>query len=82
MLKIDHLYEIETIQEKRKVVGSIFPEKWIFDGIEDRTIWINEAAGLIYAVDEGLLGIKNGTSRLYFDLSHMVTPEGLEPSAR
>jgi site-specific DNA recombinase len=80
-LQIDHLYHEGTIEEKRNVIGSIFPEKWVFDGLQHRTTRINSIAELIFSVDAGLGEIKNGTSTDLAYLSHQVIPLGLEPRA-
>lgn len=79
LLRIRYLYEKGTIIEKRRVVCSIFPQKWIFNGSEHRTPRINEAASLIYAVDVGLVEIKNGTKPEISDLSRKADWTGLEP---
>jgi site-specific DNA recombinase len=49
--KLDELYANGTIIEKRKIIGSIYPEKLIFDGNEYRTPRLNEAVRLIYTPD-------------------------------
>jgi site-specific DNA recombinase len=53
-LQIDHLYHEGTIEEKRNVIGSIFPERWVFDGLQHRITRINSIAELIFSVDAGL----------------------------
>ncbi|WP_254561012.1 hypothetical protein [Dyadobacter diqingensis] len=44
---LDLLYENGTIEEKRKILGSIFPEKLTFDGVQHRTTRINEVLNLM-----------------------------------
>ena len=42
-MKLDFLYEEGTIEEKRNLIGSIFPENLTFNKIDYRTTRINEA---------------------------------------
>ncbi len=59
-------------------MGSMFPENPVFDGCQHRTKRLNEIIN-INPCRQGIKAKKNGTSRLNFDLSHLVTPQGLEP---
>ena len=45
---LDLLYLNSDIIVKREIIGSIFTEKWSFDGTQHRNKKINEAAHLIY----------------------------------
>ena len=76
---LDLLYENGNIEEKRKILGSIFPEKLTFDGVQHRTTRINELLNLIYQKNSELYGNKKGTNLLFLDLSHQVIPLGFEP---
>jgi len=76
--ELDLLYENGTIEEKRKILGSIFPENLTFDGIQHRTTRINEVLSLIYQKNSELLDKKIGTNLLFSDLSHQVIPLGFE----
>jgi site-specific DNA recombinase len=49
---------------KRTIVGSIYPEKWVFDGEKHRTPEINEAAQLIYHINRKLGHKKTGEKTL------------------
>jgi len=40
--------------EKRKIIGSIFPEKWTYDGIKHRTGKENLGMELIYLLNNKL----------------------------
>lgn len=62
---LDLLYENGTVEEKRKILGSIFPEKLTFDGIKHRTTRVNEVLNLIYQKNNELDGHKNGTNLFY-----------------
>ena len=79
---LEHLstiYESGTLEEKRQLVGSIFPENLVFDGTEVRTPRLNEGIDLIYQISNKLQGKKNGTNPFNLDLSLRVLPKGAEP---
>lgn len=40
---LDILYESGDLKQKREIIGSIFPEKLVFDGEQYRTTKVNEA---------------------------------------
>ncbi|MEZ5199568.1 MAG: hypothetical protein R2764_25280, partial [Bacteroidales bacterium] len=73
---LDSLYENGNIAQKRKIIGSVFPEKLTFDGIRFRTTRINEALEYIQLMDNELEGNKNGTNSSILNLSRKVTPTG------
>ena len=77
--QLDKLYENGTMEQKRKIIGSIFPEKLIFDGEHYRTARVNEAVRVLFAIDEAFHQKENGTSLSLEDLPHQVIPLGLEP---
>ena len=76
---LDNLYENASSVRKREIIGSIFPEKLIFDGFNYRTARLNEAVRIIYSLDTAFGENKNGTSENFSDLSHQVIWLGLEP---
>lgn len=76
-MKLDYLYEEGTIEEKRNMVGSIFPENLIFNKIDYRTTRINEAVRLIYLINNKLSSKKNGTSDNSIDLYRKADRTGL-----
>ena len=78
--QLDVLYEKGTVTQKRKIIGSMFPEKLTFDGFQYRTTRINEALNLMLLINSKIQGKKNGTNLLNSDLSHQVTPARLEPA--
>ncbi|MDT0641557.1 recombinase family protein [Zunongwangia sp. F363] len=77
--QLDSLYESGSTIQKRKIIGSIFPEKLTFDGFKYRTIRVNEAIQYIMLIDRDLNENKNGTNSSFLNLSHKVTPEGFKP---
>src|SRR5690606_36712556 len=76
---IDRRYENGDIEEKREIIGSMFPDFLEFDGTQQRTARLNSAIAIIYQSNSKLQGEKNGTNLLFSDLSQSVIPLGLEP---
>ncbi len=72
LCQLDKLYETGSMEQKRKIIGSIFPEKLIFDGEHYRTARVNEAVRVIFGIDEAFRQKENGTSLSVEDLSHLV----------
>jgi site-specific DNA recombinase len=79
LAKLDEIYLCSPTIKKRQIIGSIFPEKLIFDGEIFRTTRLNEAVQLIYNLDVAFRENKNGTSLDFSNLSHQVNALGLEP---
>ena len=77
--QLDILYKNGSIVQKRKIIGSMFPENLTFDGFQYRTTRVNEAINLMCLIDSKLKGKKNGTSAKILDLSQEVIPLGFEP---
>ena len=77
--QLDVLYENGTVIQKRKIIGSMFPEKLTFDGFQHRTTRINEALNLMLLINSKIKDKKNGTNPIISDLSHQVTQLGFEP---
>ena len=71
---LDILYEKSNNKTKREIIGSIFPEKLVFDGMHYRTARLNEAVSLIYSLDKAFSENKNGQNHQNFELSSFVTP--------
>jgi site-specific DNA recombinase len=85
VFNLSHLsvyWEEGTVAERRKIVGSIFPEKLTFDGFTYRTARVNEAARLIYSLDTGFREMKNGKDNDFSRLSRWVVPTGIEPVSK
>ncbi len=81
LARLDELYEQGGISQKRQIIGSIYPEKLVFDGAHYRTTRINEAARLIYTMGEGLTDIKNRKSGRKTHSSGVVASPGIEPGS-
>ncbi|WP_426330223.1 recombinase family protein [Pedobacter sp. R-06] len=77
--KLTKLYQEGDVVCKRKIIGSIYPEKVIFDGFGFRTKRVNQVFELISLIHKHLKGKKNGTSLDLSNLSQEVIPLGFEP---
>lgn len=58
--KLPEFYANADSDIKRAIIGSIYPEKWVFDGESHRTPEPNEAALLIYHINKRLRHKKTG----------------------
>ncbi len=61
------------------LLGSVYPEKWVFDGETHRTPEVNEAALLIYHINRKLRHKKTGVKTSENFHSGDVPRKGLEP---
>ena len=52
-LSLDDLYEKADNKAKREIIGSIYPEKLVFDGFHYRIARLNEAVELTYSLGKG-----------------------------
>ncbi len=78
--QLDKLYEEASTEGKRKIIGSMFPEKLTFEKNEVRTTKINEALRLMLLFYKQLDNKKKGQNQQKTDLSSYVNAEGFEPS--
>ena len=76
---LDRLYDQADLLDKKRILGSIFPGKLIFDGEKCRTTQMNEVIALI--VNTGAASGKNKTGQLHEKslLSGLVEDIGVEP---
>lgn len=72
-------YETSSSKIKKMIIGSIFPEKLIFDGKNYRTVKENVFLTLISNSNKALEGIKKEKATLSNGLSSYAPPLGLEP---
>ena len=79
MKNINYYYDNADIPTKQRIVGSIFPEKLIFDGESYRTTKVNSFISLISSKSVNWNGDKTKQATSYSDLSNMAPPLGLEP---
>lgn len=79
LVRLEELYTDGDVKKKRQIIGSIFPEKLVFNGLNYRTARLNEAVELIYSLDKDFPQNKNGQTEENFDLSTSVNRIGFEP---
>ena len=72
-------YDASDVPMKQKIVGSIFPEKLIFDGESYRTSKLNSFVSLISSGSVSCDGSKIEQATKTSGLSKMAPPLGLEP---
>ena len=72
-------YNMGTVEEKRKIIGSMYPENLSFDGLQHGTTYFNEALGLILQINRSLSSIKKGEKFSFQNLSPQVARRGIEP---
>ena len=77
LFQLNRIYEKGSIDVKRQVIGSIYPEKLSFNGEHLRTTRINEAVRIIYAMGKDLPGNEKGQSGNFSALSSQVGVTGL-----
>ncbi len=76
---IDKYYTDGDVEIRQKIVGSIFPEKLIFEKKSYRTPRLNEVVNLINLKKSELEAQKKGGSKNLFTSSHAVVHRGIEP---
>ncbi|MES2373476.1 MAG: recombinase family protein [Bacteroidota bacterium] len=79
LINLRTLFETGNNAKKRRIIGSVFPEKVVFDGNDFRTVRESEPIRLIYNADKGLSEIKTGQNDEKIELSRMVAGTGIEP---
>ena len=73
---VNTYYEQASPETKKRIIGSIFPEKLTFDGTAYRTTRVNEVFALICNGDKGLRKRKPGKKA---GQSYQAPQSGLEP---
>ncbi len=77
---LSKLYSEADIEGRHYIIGSIFPEKFVFDGTIDRTAKMNLAFKLIYHINNRLERKRNGVSSKKRTNSIQVPRAGIEPA--
>ena len=72
-------YKSANLIDKRAIVGSIFPEKLVFDGTVFRTAKINSFAKYIFLIKREIGGKKRGDQNLKNFNPRLVTSTGFKP---
>jgi site-specific DNA recombinase len=78
---LEQLWEDASAERKRLIIGSIFPEKLVFDGNRFQTARLNEGARLIYTLNKSFSGNEKGQKTEKTALSNSVTRIGFKPMA-
>lgn len=79
LTSIDKIYCGSDHYGKRKLIGSIYPEKFNLEQLKVRTAKLGEVFRFIYMINNELGGNKNRTNDLSSHLSQEVIPLGFEP---
>ena len=77
---LDNQFNIASIEDKRKIIGSMFPNNFQFENQKVRTADVNPILTKIANVNRACQGVKKMGQGLKKDLSHSVKAEGFEPS--
>ena len=65
-------YRNISVQQKKKLLGSIFPEKFVFDSKQVRATIINPVLALVLKYAAEFRENKKGQNEFYSYLSHLV----------
>ena len=76
----DKQFTLSNLDQKRQLIGSIFPEKFQFEDNKVRTADINPVLLKIATVNKDLKGNKKRDKSKKIDLSREVLKAGLEPA--
>ena len=76
---LENLYKQGDVEMKRRLIGSIFPNKLIYEKNSVRTVDLNPAVELIFSNIKGSRGRKKEKHTDFGVLSHRVGPTGFEP---
>ncbi|WPV01913.1 recombinase family protein [Mucilaginibacter sp. cycad4] len=82
LINVDLFYLEGTTEEKRQIIGTIYPQKLEIEKGVYRTPKVNEGADFIYQINSELWDKKNGTEMDFSNLSRIVTPERFELSTQ
>jgi site-specific DNA recombinase len=76
---LQNFYIQKDTATKQRIIGSIFPEKLIYENSEVRTAKMNKVVSLIFNESTGLGENKKGQNTKKSELSFRVESEGFEP---
>lgn len=60
LVKLDVIYWKSYAEMQRKIIGSIYPEKFTFENLKDRTAILSEVFKIIFLINSGLSSKKTG----------------------
>ena len=79
LLKLDYAFSVSDTEQQRLIIKTLFPELLSIKNRLLRTGRVNEAAQLIYLINNKLPPNKNGQITKKSDLSKSVISSGFEP---
>jgi site-specific DNA recombinase len=77
---LDVIYSESDINQKREIIGSIYPEKLTFSESGYRTTRTNEIVSLIFQINSDLVKDKSRTFSDFSQKSGFVPGAGVEPA--
>lgn len=80
LINVGFLYDSGDIETKREIIGSIFPDKLVFDGINYRTTKMDILARHIFQIKSDLDKNKKRKSEQISCFSCFVPSAGIEPA--
>ena len=81
LTNVDKYFIAKNTDVKQKIVGSMFPEKLVFENNEYRTPKLNKAVEILCKTSKDFKGTKKGKNLQFVNSSLGVTPIGFEPMA-
>ncbi len=75
-----NFYKRADFEGKQQIIGSIFPDKLLFEEKKYRTIAVNESIQLMCSIDNALQGSENKKAGKITDSPTLAPPVGLEPT--
>src|SRR3989338_402574 len=72
-------YRNSSVQEKQEIIGSIFPQKFVFKNNEVGTEKIDKSVALVLSNSKGFTENKKGQTKYFLSLSNLVVMDGIEP---
>ncbi len=79
---IDNIYKNATTENKQRIIGSIFPQRLVFENNNYRTPKLNKFVWLVCSNNTPLKGKKKGKHIFYDVLSKGVASAGIEPTSK
>jgi site-specific DNA recombinase len=76
---LENIYKQGDVEVRRRLIGSIFPNKLVYEKKSVRTVEMNPAVELVFSNIKGSRGRKKEKHTDFGVLSHRVVPHGLEP---
>ena len=79
LVRLDEIYCKSDTKLQRRIIGSMYPEKFTFEDLQHRTAAVSDTFNVIYMINKQLQDKKNGTTDRNSVLSQRVIPLGFEP---